>query len=408
MSGSRASSPRAATTKGPLRWLEPWYAAYGIVGLMVLGVAPIFMPLTVDGAGGKPTDVGIVVASFYLGGLAAPVLSSLADRTGTQRPLFIALFPIMAVGVAGFALAEGTWAWAALAFVFGGCGSLAGSLAGLFVVEAHPENEWNQRISWFRLAYGAGQVLGLIIASLLVAQLQVGWLATAALLALGTVLARIRLPKLKPARAPSRSEQSAQPVTNTSKSSRYRLFLLTWLLAMTGIQTFFNVVPLVMRDAFEVSASLASVLFLIGAAIGTLLYPVVGTLAGRIGAGLVLLLGLLLTAVSFAAMFAAYALHLDGRALIGGSGLIVAATAYSFVVASATMLIVKLTSGSEGSAMGLLNGIIAAGAAIGAIIPSFLANLLGYPSLTALAAGTLVLATIVGLPLLRTARATKQ
>ncbi|NLA66011.1 MAG: hypothetical protein GX862_08865, partial [Leucobacter sp.] len=56
----------AKTRAGILRWIEPWFAGYAIVGLMVLGVAPILIPLTVDGAGGNATDVGIVVAAFYV------------------------------------------------------------------------------------------------------------------------------------------------------------------------------------------------------------------------------------------------------------------------------------------------------------------------------------------------------
>ena len=65
------------------------------------------------------------------------------------------------------------------------------------------------------------------------------------------------------------------------------------------------------------------------------------------------------------------------------------------------MMIVTLTPGTEGSAMGLLNGIIAAGAVIGAIAPSFLAEALGYQALPALACGVLIVAALCGLPLYR-------
>ena len=73
-----------------MRWTEPWYSAYALVGMMVLGVAPILIPLTVE-QGGKngATLVGLVVAAFYAGGLLAPVLGSLADRTGRQRLVFL-------------------------------------------------------------------------------------------------------------------------------------------------------------------------------------------------------------------------------------------------------------------------------------------------------------------------------
>lgn len=387
-----------------MRWTEPWYSAYALVGMMVLGVAPILIPLTVE-QGGKngATLVGLVIAAFYVGGLFAPVLGSLADRRGRQRLVFLGCFPLMGLTVLGFAFAQDVWLWAVLALVFGGAGSLAGTVAGLFIVEAKPKAEWNSRISWFRLAYGAGQVVGLVIAAVAASQLRLGWIVTAALLFVGFGLGRVRLPQLKPA-APSVTQSATNERSTGSFSAlrgRFGVFLLTWLLTMTGVQTFFNVVPLVMRDGFGVTPTASSILFLVGAAAGTLLYPLAGTFANRAGPGVVLLVGLLATILAFGAMAFASLLHLPGKSLIGSAALVLAATAYAFEVVSATMMIVKVAPGSEGSAMGLLNGIIAGGAVIGAIVPSFLADALGYASLPALACGVLILATLVGIPLYR-------
>jgi hypothetical protein len=51
--------------------------------------------------------------------------------------------------------------------------------------------------------------------------------------------------------------------------------------------------------------------------------------------------------------------------------------------------------------MGLLNGIVAAGAIIGAVAPSFLAEVLGYDSPPAMAIASLVVALIVALSVIR-------
>lgn len=56
-----------------MRWTEPWYSAYAVVGMMVLGVAPILIPLTVeDGHRNGATTVGLVVAAFYAPAAAHP------------------------------------------------------------------------------------------------------------------------------------------------------------------------------------------------------------------------------------------------------------------------------------------------------------------------------------------------
>jgi hypothetical protein len=184
-------------------------------------------------------------------------------------------------------------------------------VAGMFLVEGHPRAEWNTRIGWFRVAYGAGQVAGLLIAAAAAAHLTAGWLVTGALMLAGLGIGRIGLPALGPVpdTAGLDARASGRPVGGISwilhafhrpalrdltgaLRSRFAVFLLTWLLTMTGVQTFFNVVPLVMRDAFGVRASASSLLFLAGAGLGTAVYPACGALADRRGPGFVLGLGL--------------------------------------------------------------------------------------------------------------------
>ncbi|MFC7417722.1 MFS transporter, partial [Gordonia phosphorivorans] len=86
--------------------LQPWFAGYMLVGLVVSGIVPILIPLSMDTRG--EYAVGAVVAAFYLGTLAAPLFGSLADRTGTQRAVFIGSFPAIAAATAAFGLLDGT------------------------------------------------------------------------------------------------------------------------------------------------------------------------------------------------------------------------------------------------------------------------------------------------------------
>lgn len=409
---------------GLLRWVEPWYGAYALVGTIILGVAPIMIPLTVE-KGGAGT-VGLVVAFFYIGALFTPVAGAYADRTGSQRLIFLACFPLMAVSIVLFALSQAAWQWALSAMVFGGAGAIAGTIGGMFVVEAHPKTEWNNRISWFRLAYGAGQVLGLIIAAVAATHLRWGWFASAVLISLGLLVGRLGLPHLHANRlrgAPRAlpPTASARPIQGISwvlhayhrvdwrslgavLRSQFGVFIAAWLLAMIGIQTFFNVVPLVMRDAFKVQPSVSSIGFMVGAAVGTVLYPVLGKLATRIGPALVLVLGLSLSIAAFGGMALLTRIDVGWQGTASMVALVVAAVAYAPEVVAATMLVARLSPFSEGSAMGMLNSAIGVGAIIGALAPAAVAARFGYPSLPLMAALVLLAALLVTLSLVRASR----
>lgn len=407
-----------ARLAGLLRWTRPWYSAYGLIGLVLLGVGPILVPLTVDPRG--PAAVGLVVAFFYVGALFSPVVGWFADRSGTQRRWFLACFPAMSVTLVLFAYAGSVWAWSLLAMVFGGAGAVGGTLSSTFVVEASPEAEWNQRISWLRLAYGVGQVVGLLVAAVCATRLDLGWWVAGIAVLPGVLLGRWGLPHLRargsaaPKQAPASASWRPPPgghgVPRMVQELRwstlrrelhgpYVRFLVTWTITMIGVQTFFNVVPLVMRDGFGVSPSASSVLFMVGAAAGSLLFPALAGLADRIGAGRVLGVGMLISLTCFGAMFTAHALGVAGMAAVGSVALVVAAVAYSFEVVGATMLVARLSPSSEGAAMGMMNSAIAAGAIIGAIAPSAVAAAFGYASLTLVAAAVLVVALVVGAPL---------
>lgn len=410
------SGPTAGVRHGLLRWVEPWYTAYGIDGLVLLGIAPILLPLAVDPAG--PTAVGIAIAAFYVGALFTPLFGSLADRHGIQRGMFLACFPAMAVGLILFPFVDALWGWVPLAIVVGGAGAIAGTIGGMFIVEGHPKPEWNIRISWFRLAYGAGQVAGLALAAFTVSHLTVGWIVAGVLALAGVAFARWGVPghlhaadddtaaHLRPAAshrplgainwALHRFHRPDLSKLGVAFHGRYGSFILAWLATMIGVQTFFNVTPLVMRDVFSVSPARTSWLFLIGAAIGAVVFPALGRLADRAGPGRVMGLGLLITLGSFGGMvllsFASAGWVGDAASVL----LVTAAIAYSFNVVGATMLTVRLAPFSEGAAMGFLNSAIALGAIIGAIVPGILADVFSYKAIPIMAAVSLVVAILIG------------
>lgn len=282
----------------------------------------------------------------------------------------------------------------------------------MFIVEGRPHDEWDERIGWMRLAFGTGQVLGLAVAAVFAHHLSVGWYVAGALVVAGAGLGAIRLPHI--ARrgdpttpsppAPARGGRFTALVHEVR--SPFGLFLACWLFAMIGLMTFYNVVPLVLRDGFGIDPSTTSAVFLAGSAGGAVLYPVCGVLTRRWGAATVLAIGVVVTLGAFILMSVMVVVKSGVSAVVAGAALVIIAGAYPFQYVGATILAAELTTGGEGSAMGLFNSGVAAGAVVGAIVPSFLAHYTGYDSLPMFSAGALIIAVVLGLPILRQSRRT--
>ncbi|GAA1849958.1 MFS transporter [Microbacterium koreense] len=408
------------------RWLAPWYSAYALAGLLVNALVPMLIPLSVESQG--PVAVAVVISAFFVGQLTAPVIGSYADRTGRQRVVFLAAFPAMSVSAIGFGLADSLVWWIVAALVAGVSAGAAQTTGSVFIVEGHPPSEWDERIGWFRLTFGLGQVVGLAIGAVFAdGNVDMGWYVGGAVIALGVVLGRFGLPHLSapnntghhrvpvagpPSLAPGAKSSvaddqpaGASPHPSGGLASELRgpfgRFLLTWLLAMVAVQTILNVMPLIMKHAFDVPPSSTATFYLVGSLAGALLYPVAGVLAARSTAARALALGMVITLAGFLLMTATWLWHLPSEHLLGPAGLVLVAVGYPFNYVGATMLAAELTLNGQGSAMGLFNSAVAAGAIVGAIAPSFLAGALGYGALPPLAAGIMLVAMLVRLPLLR-------
>ncbi|MCK0437959.1 MFS transporter [Gordonia alkaliphila] len=406
------TSPPPPGTHSALRswwragYLAPWFGGYSMVGLVVSGIVPVLLPLSVTAKG--PIAVGLVVAGFYLGMLMAPFFGSVADRTGTQRLVFLASFPTAAAGSVLFAFAGMTWAMFLCMLLVGASAGAAQTTASMFIVEGRPKQEWPSRMGWLRLAFGAGQVLGLGVAIFFAHQLETGWIVVGVLMLVGTFLGWIHLPRIAhtpPAPEPGETRRARIDADLRSLLlSRFGVFLGCWLFAMIGLMTFYNVVPLILHETFDIDPSTTSLVFLIGSAIGAVLYPVCGTLARRWGSARVLGIGIVGTLCAFLVLSLATFERGEVGAVLGSLCLVTIASLYPAQYMGATLLAADIAPGGEGAAMGLFNSGVAAGAIIGAIVPSLLAQQAGYSSVAWFSLGALVASVAFGLPLLRSLR----
>ncbi len=155
----------------------------------------------------------------------------------------------------------------------------------------------------------------------------------AVLLALGMIGGAINLPRIAPK---TRAVESGSRSTTVPASlrhtllSRFGLFLGCWFFAMLGLMTFYNVVPLLLKDSFGTDARTSSLVFLVGSAIGAILYPVSGRLSRRLGSARVLAVGLAVTLLAFLVLSLATFDHGTLGGLLGSGCLIVIAAVYPF------------------------------------------------------------------------------
>ena len=107
-----------------LQYTEPWYLGYAFQGAVILGLAPIALPLFV-GLQRGPVAAGIIVAVFYLSQFVAPWLGNLAAKFSLRHPLYILSYLLIALGCLAFPLNHALLIWVILAAVIGLGGALS-------------------------------------------------------------------------------------------------------------------------------------------------------------------------------------------------------------------------------------------------------------------------------------------
>jgi DHA1 family tetracycline resistance protein-like MFS transporter len=402
-----------------LRWVEPWYVAYGLLGAAAGGLAPILLPLKVS-LTGSATHVGLVMAAFNLGGLLAPVWGGLADGLRIHRWLLVGGLLANAAGLLLFTFTASLGAWIVLAFLQGIGMAGAATVANLFVVEGHPKRQWDERIGWLQTFYGGGQVIGLFLAGAFSqGNLHLGLLVAGGLTvvgsAIGGILARTppgrqgpRPVLLDPARHLEWPFSSPQRLFHhLTAAARKRLFsalrsplgffFLIWLLGFSGSQAVFSLYPVLMKSAYNVNPNASSTAYAIAAGLGLLLYSPAGRLSDRLGLRPVFGAGLGLRLLAFAGLASLAFFAFPGQNWVAMVSFTVVVLSWSLLSVTGTALTARLSDGGEGEALGAFNAITAVAGVAGASIGGWAANRWGYVAVPIVAAGGVLLAIALSL-----------
>jgi MFS family permease len=415
-------------TKGPVhRWIEPWYAAYAVLGALASGLAVILIPLVVTSGGGGSTEIGTAIAAQNIGALMAPFWGGVADKSKAYRSIFFGGFLLIGLGFLAFTLLHDTGAWLAGAFLVGFGTAASNTVASLFVVEFTPPAEWSVRISWLQTFNASGSVIGMFLA---------GWLEPhtgtliAALLVLPALLVGGRGLPVPADRLPrfgslhrdtmARLVKRVEPMTASvitrihhprladfallgpAMRSAFGIFLAGWFFFSLAVSAFSSLYPVLMHSSFGMAVSRSSSLIAIVTALSIPLYNLAGRMVSRFGPSAMLGVGIAVRAIALLGLGAVALTHLAAVsvlpviilfALFQGVWPLLSVSANDLAAASAPF--------GEGAAMGLFNAAAAIASAVGAILGGAVADTLGYGAVSVFAGVVSLVALICVAPLVR-------
>jgi DHA1 family tetracycline resistance protein-like MFS transporter len=391
-----------------LRWIEPWYLAYALQGASVAGLIPILIPLVVN-QGGSVAQVGLVMAGFNFGGLAAPLWGALADRFRLHRWLLVGGLLLTTVGLFLFPFVSGSVPWLLLALLQGVGSAGAATVANLFVVEVHPEAEWDERIGWLQTFYGGGQVAGLLVAGFfsqssvvrtgifaaagvtLLAGL-IGWLTTHTPARPSGARPILKYPTRtgewtvgSPQRLFHHLTAEAMSGLGSLLRSPFGLFMLVWLLTFGGTAVIFSLYPVLMQGLFGVSPVVSSPVFAVAAGLGLFLYSPAGSWSARLGTRRVMLAGFGARLVAVAVILVLGITHTVGLSWLALLGFVMIVLAWSLLSVSSTALAADLSPAGEGAGLGLFNAVTALAGVLGSFLGGAIAGASGFPAALGLA-----------------------
>lgn len=409
------------------RFCERWYTGYAFQGAVVLGVAPILLPIVVNAADG-PAAAGTVVAFFYIGQLLAPLLGGLTDRTRQHHAVYLAGYVLLAVALALFPLTDVFWFWLALAVLQGAGSAATNTVAAMFIVEWKPKGEWDTRIGWLQTFYGAGQAVGLGLAAVLQADPATGLWVAAALMLPGAVLGAWRLPPSHahtpraPGERPQNHRLHRKPRAPGSLLHHYDsalkpslarffnewrspfgLFLGSWFLLMFGTWLVYNLYPLLMLKAYGIGAGTSSVYYAVAATLGVFAYAPSGTLGERIGDARVVMIGAVMTLVSVIGMALLAYIPTGINTWLVPVAFVLMPVAWSPLIVAGTALTASLAVPQaipEGEAVGVYNAMTAVASVLSAFGAGFIAEWIGYSAVLIVAGVTTLAGCLLFLPLL--------
>ena len=383
---------------------------FALVNGAALGLTPILFPLAVESHGAA--QVGLVMAAYNLGALAAPFAGAIADRWHLHRPLAVASCIGSAVALWLFPSVS-TGAQLLLSLLEGASYAAMMTVANLLIVERKPERQWNLRLGWLETVLSVGQGGALLLAGALSTMNEHVGLSLAAIVPAAAIPLTFVLTPRSPGQNPSAKAHQLQDMGHAGEwaaggpsRNHYRLsvhdltrmfqlaagpfgwFLLSWIPAYAGAALVFALYPVLFKQAFHLQPALSSLAFALIVFISLPLYPFAGRMGQRVGPQAALLTGLgirlcVLVALAFLAFLATRHGISPIIPLVAFSGVVLG---WAFLSVASPSLTAQLKPAAEGAAQGALNASSGLAGVLGSIVGGTIAGAFGYASALAVAA----------------------
>ena len=360
---------------------------FSIVNGVVWGIGIVALPLLA----GSTSRAGLTFAMINLGIAVGAVLwGHLTTRFQLNRLIFT-----------GTVLSFLTWLIIVLlngkflvpaAFFFGASAASVFTYASVMVTHTYPEELWDKYIARMQAFMTFGTVTGLLITSIYSkAVVALPFLAIAIL---------VYLPFYKHHNAKAahyhlhfkilRPRQHFAELFNgyfhghirwkhflNFKNKDLLLLNIRWIFVLLAPAPVYAMYPLLMKKAFHLSTSEASLVYAVSTAIGVFLFITAGNIAKKKSAFFTMNLGILSYALSFVLMLIGM---WTPYYVVGIAGFMLMIFSWAFISTGMNISVVELTDEQKrGEALGLANAFQSIDNVIGGAIGGYLVAAMGYP-----------------------------
>lgn len=382
-----------------MKFSQVWYVGFSAQGGVGLGVAPIFLPIIVAQYQGA-SEAGIIVAMFYFGQMFSPFWGWISDKMNWHRGVYIASYFLTGIGIGMFPLLTDTGYWFIMSFLLGlGIGA-SNTVSEMFIIEFQPKSEWDARIGWLQMFFGVGQAAGLFLAFFLSSDAAMGLYVAGLLMIPSLVIGMIQVPHIKkrqkfertgnePGLTASRAAAGSlkfihqlihlvEKAPQKAVHSLFFLYIIAWSCIMLGNWLVYNLYPLLMKSVFHLDASASSLYFAIGSVFAVPACPISGWLADKIGEFSVVAIGILMSLVASLGMTLLALFPIPADVYLVPITFMFLPVAWSPLIIVGTALSTKLSSLSQGEALGIFTAVTAMASMIAALSAGIIADNIGF------------------------------